>query len=291
MDEAILRPGRMDEQFFFPALGASARWNMFSGDFVGHDNFEQQFKLMTTNLSGAGVKKILDSMNAALVLSEKSKMWKILPPAVKSCIDRDERALFTSADYAAVVREHGTLKSEDLVMPQNGCLAIWGGRDGEWTIEGGGGERKVKLGTFGRVQTQVKAWCAGVALANNAIYVHVLDSKALKDGKFDEEVVNRIFDEAKEMSSLDGSIIFVDVDALVGVQETVDKTFYEWQDNGGKVNSEDDIGTKFERVAVQRVQTVHVGQHLTENSETPYRHEEEVSERSEASELFGRLER
>ncbi|GMI55006.1 hypothetical protein ScalyP_jg11240, partial [Parmales sp. scaly parma] len=346
MDEAILRPGRMDEQFFFPALGASARWEMFSEDFGGL-NFEQQFKLMTTNLSSAGVKKILDSLNTAMKIGGLTDVWEtraqkaaeegqknlkktkalegaledgviskkefeekrqklkaevwaacassagaaeaavlpVLQEAIEDCVDRDERALFTSADFAAVAGEHGTLKNEDLVMPKNGCLAIWGGRDGEWTIEGGGGKRKVKLGTFGRVQTQVKAWCAGVALANNAIYVHVLDSKALKDGKFDEEVAKMIFDEAKEMSSLDGSIIFVDLDELVGVQETVDRTFYEWQDNGGKVNSEDEIGTKFERVAVQRVQTVHVGQHLTENSETPYRHEEELDDSDDEDEI------
>jgi len=59
-------------------------------------------------------------------------------------------------------------------------------------------------------------------------------------------MLKRVFDDAREMSSLDGSIV-VNVDDLVGIQEIVNTTFYEWWQNG---EHEKD---KFERVAVQQL--------------------------------------
>ena len=74
MDEAILRPGRMNEHYFFGTLGPNARWELFRtrcGELGVDKGFwgstvESFFKLATINMSGSGVNSAASHVNRVL---------------------------------------------------------------------------------------------------------------------------------------------------------------------------------------------------------------------------------
>ena len=197
-------------------------------------------------------------------------------------LDRDERALFDGGDLEMTVKGRNSLslcrrlcRTQLVSMPRNGVLCVWE-KGQEIAYQSWGDQaRSIGLSPLGRKMTQLRGLCGGIALREGATYVHVLDGGAIKDDKIDAEVVKRVFDEAREMSCLEGSIVFVNVDDLVGIQEVVDTTFYEWRQNGKEMD-------KFERVAVQRLQATHVGQQTSDCAKRHYRHHGEIAELSAA---------
>ena len=290
MDEAILRPGRMDEQYFFPTLGGHARWELFKDamkDFsalswsLKKDRY--LFRMATTNFSGSGVRKIASQLSTSVLMDGLKEDLQRAPlrEVLKILLDRDERALFDGGDMAELIkwidsesfdyRNPAELSSRDI--PPSGVILIWE-KGREIAFQSWGNQmRLVDLSVFGRSVTQTRVFCAILALYKG--YVHVLDGGAVKDNKVDEKAVERVFDEAREMSCLEGSIVFVNVDDLVGIQEVVDTTFYEWRQNGKEMD-------KFERVAVQRLQATHVGQQTSDCAKRHYRHHGEIAELSAA---------
>jgi len=177
------------------------------------------FKIATTNLSGSVVSKFASNVATTVIADRLNKegddIEQALTKTISTMLDRDERSLFDGGDLKSLVAAGGSSigKGGKIVsMPKNGVIGIWE-VEGELVYQVNDGDeatmRKANVGVFGRPLTQLRAFCAELALKEGATYVLVLDAKAIKDNKLDEDVLKRVFDEAREMSSLDGSIVFV----------------------------------------------------------------------------------
>ncbi|GMI22930.1 hypothetical protein TeGR_g9842, partial [Tetraparma gracilis] len=115
MDEAILRPGRLDQQYFFGTLSPGARWELFKKrcantklkipDALVGEGVRAFFEIATINLSGSGVRQAASHMFRALRASQaRGETLEGLEPTMYLAkilgkhIDKDPRALFRSAD-------------------------------------------------------------------------------------------------------------------------------------------------------------------------------------------------